>query len=100
MTFEFDEEKTLSNFASSGMVDMQVGLVSAYAVVCVGSDDSCPTSSHGGGLTFDGPGAIDAAKAANAMSAGCRYLPVPIGVDPVDILKMAKQLLSEGPEEP
>jgi hypothetical protein len=97
----FNKEEVLDNFASSGQVDLIHGLVTVYAVICVGDGSACPRSSHGGGITLDANDAIAVAEAANESGeSNCRYLPVPMGIDPADIMRLTVLLQSDGFEEP
>lgn len=80
--FKFDEERALDNMASSSMVDLEVGQISLYAVVCINEDGE---SSHGGQVVEGMGNALKHAREANEEAAEsgnntCKYVPVGIGI--------------------
>ena len=81
MTYTVDEEGAREGFLTSALHDLDEGLVTAYAVACVGNDDE--HFSHGGFLLLDAEEALEAAVQSNAHedNAGCRYLPIPVGIE-------------------
>lgn len=87
MTFKFDEDATLDSMAHASSVDLDLGQVTLFAVVCIGSDEA--HFSHGGQLTLSAEDAIGAARAANAAESWCRYLPAAVGIPVPQLLQLA-----------
>jgi hypothetical protein len=97
MTWTFDEEETLDNFAHSGLVNLTTNAVSIYGVVCFGSEEA-PNSSHGGYLTPIASDAVEGARDANERIAAmegvtpeeaCHYVPVSFGIPVAQLLALA-----------
>lgn len=97
--YRFDEERTIDAMAYSSNVDLMRGLVTLFAVVCIG-DGVEPHYSHGGILTDNAQEAIDIAREQNEDARGCRYLPAAVGIHPASLLHLAQLVMSGGMEEP
>lgn len=97
--FVMDQEKTLDALAKAASIDLEVGSVTLYAVVCVGSDED-PTFSHGGQLTLSAHDAIAATNLANDDDHRCHYLTAAVGIQPDELITIANMVLSEGWKEP
>lgn len=89
--FEFDTEKAQEYMNRGALMDHEDGLVTAFAVICIGSHEG--DASHGGQLTLSGEEAVAAAQQANAqvaegLGAGCRYLPTLVSIHPAQLLQL------------
>ena len=97
MTFQFDEERTLTHMAHAASVDLWAGQLTLYAVACSGSDDE-PHASHGGQVCANATEALETAKYLNTLEQECHYLPLALGCHPTVLLE-ATRGLTNPPEE-